>query len=88
MPHYFLHLRSPSEDLLDSEGTAMPEGAVASAALTAARDCMAHDIRAGRLDFKFRIEVQDQDGKIVHTLPFAEAVNVPSAWRCETAPSR
>jgi hypothetical protein len=79
MPRYFLHLRKPSNDLLDTEGTSMPEDAVTSAALAAARDCMAHDVRAGRLDLKCRIEVQDEAGKVVHTLPFAEAVSLSAA---------
>jgi hypothetical protein len=79
MPRYFLHLRKPSNDLLDTEGTSMLEDAVTSAALAAARDCMAHDVRAGRLDLTYRIEVQDEAGEIVHTLPFAEAVSLSAA---------
>jgi hypothetical protein len=79
MPRYFLHLRTPSDDLLDPEGISMAEDAVTSAALAAARDCMAHDVRTGRLNLKYRIEVQDEAGKVVHTLPFAEAVSVSPA---------
>jgi hypothetical protein len=29
---------------------------------------MALDIRAGRLELKYRIDVHDEDGEIVHTL--------------------
>jgi hypothetical protein len=49
MPHYFMHLRGSSDEVLDSEGVRMPKEDLARAALSAARDCMAHDLRAGRL---------------------------------------
>jgi hypothetical protein len=76
MPRYFLNLRTPSDELLDLEGVSMAEDAVTGAALAAARDCMAHDVRTGRLNLKYRIEVQDEAGEIVHTLRFSEAVSV------------
>jgi hypothetical protein len=71
VPHYFLHLGDSIDDVLD-----MPAEAVAGVALMAARDCMAGDVKAGRLDLKCRIDVHDESGRIVHTLPFADAVEV------------
>jgi hypothetical protein len=79
MPRYFLNLRTPSDDLLDPEGVSMAEDAVTSAALAAARDCMAHDVRAGRLELAYWIEVRDEAGDIVHTLQFADALNIVPA---------
>jgi hypothetical protein len=79
MPLFFMHLRAPSHDLMDPDGAVMSEGAVAVAALTAARDCMAHDIRSGRLELAYRIEVHDEAGEVVHTLQFADAVNITPA---------
>jgi hypothetical protein len=76
MPRYFLHLRDPADELLDPEGVVMPEEAIAGAALLAARDCMAHDLRSGRLDLRYRIEVQNEKGELVHMLPFADAVSI------------
>ena len=76
MRRYFMHLRGPSDDVLDNDGVLMSEDAIANAVLFAARDCMAHDIRAGQIDLKYRIEVQDDDGEIVHTLRFADAVEI------------
>lgn len=79
MPRYFMHLLGPSEELLDMDGVLMPDEAVASAALRAARDCMAHDLRSGRIELKFRIEVHNGEGEVVHTLAFADAVEIVPA---------
>ena len=76
MPLYFMHLRDPADEVLDPDGVRMPKEAVADAALVAARDCMAHDVRSGRLDLKYRIDVQNEDGEIVHTMQFADAVEI------------
>jgi hypothetical protein len=74
-----MHLRHPTHVLLDLDGTAMRGEAVARAALMAARDCMAHDIRAGQLDLSYEIEVQDEAGRIVHVLRFADALTLVAA---------
>ena len=79
MPRYFLHLRDGSDELLDPEGLILPEEAVEGAALLAARDCMAADVRQGRLDLKYRIDVHAESGEIVLTLPFADALEIASA---------
>jgi hypothetical protein len=50
MPLYFMHLRDSSDEVLDPDGVRMPDEAIPRAALLAARDCMAHDLRSGRLD--------------------------------------
>ena len=73
MPLYFMHLHNSTDELLDPDGLILPEEAVAGAALTAARDCMAHDLRSGRIDLRYRIDVQNEEGEIVHTLHFADA---------------
>lgn len=41
-----------------------------------ARDCMAGDIKHGRLDLRYRIDVVDEAGETVHSLSFADAVEV------------
>ena len=77
MARYFMHLRDGTEQLLDPEGLEFPSlDAVRKATLAAARDLMMGDIRGGVLDFRFRIDVEDEDGEIVYTLPFKHAVNI------------
>lgn len=76
MPRYFLHLIDHTDMTLGPEGTEMPAEAVAAKALWSARDCMAGDVKDGRLDLRYRIDVHDEVGELVHTLPFKHAVNV------------
>ena len=76
MPRYFMHLRDSTDEVLDPEGIEMPPEAVPGAALMAARDCIAGDVKIGRLDLRYRIDVHAEDGAIVHTLSFADAVEI------------
>jgi hypothetical protein len=75
MARYFLHLVALTK-ILDPKGVEMSADAVVSAALKPARDRMAKDVKHGRLDLHCRIDVQDDNDKIVHTLPFAESVEI------------
>jgi hypothetical protein len=79
VPLYFMHLRNSTDEVLDQDGILMPEEAVARATLLAARDCMAHDLRSGRLELEHRIDVENEAGEIVHTLQFADAVTIVPA---------
>lgn len=76
MPRYFMHLRDSFEEILDPEGVEMSFDAIPDAALTSARDCMAADVKSGRLDLRYRIDVHNENGERVHSLSFAEAVEV------------
>lgn len=76
MTHYFFHLRDGTDEVLDPDGIELPAGAVAGAALLSARDCMAADVKAGTLDLRYRIDVHDGDGEIVHSVAFADAVQI------------
>jgi hypothetical protein len=76
MPLYFMHLRDSSDEMLDPDGILMPKEAVPRAARLAARDCIAHDVRSGRLDLKYRIDVQNAEGEVVHPMQFADAVEI------------
>ena len=72
-----MHLRDGSDELLDSEGLEFPSlDALRGAVLVAVRDLMAGDIRGGVLDFRFRIDAEDEHGQIVYTLPFEHALNI------------
>jgi uncharacterized protein DUF6894 len=73
---YFLNLVDGSEVLLDPDGIEMPASAVEHAVLTAARDCMAADVKNGLLDLRYRIDVHDESGQLTHRLSFSDAVNI------------
>jgi hypothetical protein len=79
MPRYFFHLRDGVDEVLDPDGIQMPADAVIGAALIQARDCMAGDVKQGRLDLHCRIDVHADDGKLVHSLSFADALEVSTA---------
>lgn len=76
MPLHYLHLRDHVDEILDPEGVELNEDAVPEHALRAARDCMAEDVKAGRLDLRFRIDVHDATGACVHSLPFTRALEI------------
>jgi hypothetical protein len=74
---YFMHLRDGTEQILDPEGLEFPNiEAMRKAVLVSARDLMTGDIREGVMDLRFRIDVEDEDGAIIYTLPFKHAVNI------------
>jgi hypothetical protein len=79
MTRYFLHLKDSTDEVLDPDGMEMPAEAVPGAALRSARDCIAGDVKNGRIDLHYRIEVFSEDGELVHTLPFSDAVEVVAA---------
>lgn len=76
MARYFMHLRDGSDGLLDPDGIEMPVDAIADRTLACARDCMAGDVAEGRLDLRYHIDVHDEDDKVVHTLSFADAIEI------------
>jgi hypothetical protein len=76
MTRYFFHLRDGTDEILDPEGVEMPLEAVAAAAMTGARDCLAADARAGRVDLRYRIDVEQGAGELVCSLAFADALEI------------
>ena len=76
MARYFMHLRDGTDGLLDPDGCDFPTLEDASAALFTARDLIAGDVRDGRIDLRFRIDVHDETGAIVYTLPFQHALSI------------
>jgi hypothetical protein len=76
MQRFFMHLHNGTDEMLDPDGVDMSMDAVASQALAAARDCMAADLRDGEIDLRYRIDVHDHVGALVHTLPFSDAVRI------------
>lgn len=81
MPLYRMHLRDGADELLDPDGTEISPEQVPAAALRAARDCVAGDAQVGRINFRYRIDVEDEAGDVVYSLPFTRAVEIIPAPR-------
>lgn len=76
MPRYYMHLVDSVDILLDPDGIEVPFEDIAKKAMASARDCIAGDAKDGRIDLRYRIDVYDEDERIVHSLRFADAVEV------------
>ena len=77
MTRYFLHLRDHVEEVLDPDGSEYSDlQALKFGVIAAARDVMIGDLRAGLMDFRYRIDAENAAGAIVFTLPFEHAVNI------------
>jgi len=74
--HYFIHIVTDHERIVDHEGADFPDLASARAeAMQSARDLMAEELRRGRpVPFGWRAQVADEDGAVVLTLPFSRLV--------------
>lgn len=74
--HYFIHIVTDHERIVDPEGADFPDFASARAeAMQSARDLMAAELRDGRpVPFGWRVQVADEDGTVVLTLPFSRLV--------------
>lgn len=77
MSLYFFHLRDGVDILLDEEGREMPDvGAIPALALMDARSIISDDAKKGRIMLDQRIDVEDAGQNVVHTLEFADAVEI------------
>ncbi len=77
MARYFFHLRDGVDDLLDPDGIEFKTmDAVKAAVLHNVRDLIAGDVRTGIIDFRYRIDAEDENGQIVYSLPFKHAINI------------
>jgi hypothetical protein len=77
MSRYFLHLRDGTEEILDPEGTehATME-ALRKFVLNSVRDLISGDVMNGLVDFRFRVDAEDEAGAIVYSLPFKHAFSI------------
>lgn len=74
---YYFHLQDGTDVLLDPDGRDLPSlEAVAGAALFEARAIISADAKAGRIILNQRIEVEDDQGNVVHSLPFENAIRI------------
>lgn len=77
MPRYFLHLHNRLSPVLDEEGQDLPDlEAARSEAIHNIRGLLSAELKEGAIDFGGRIEIYDERGMLVDTVPFAQAVEV------------
>jgi hypothetical protein len=77
MPRYYFNIDNSIGYLADEEGRELagPDEARREA-LKGARSILAEDVLQGKIDLRGRLEVKDEAGRIVLTLPFSEAVEL------------
>jgi hypothetical protein len=76
MPRFFFHIHDDAV-VIDEDGIDLADAEAARAAATAgARALMCDQMKAGRLTLHHRIEVVDEAGATVLTLPFGDAVTI------------
>lgn len=76
MAHYFFHLHN-DRNVPDPEGTHLQSlSAVREHAVADIRELMAEGVKNGRINLRHRIEVADEHGRPVLTVPFSEAVSI------------
>ena len=76
MPRFRFHVINDI-DAPDDEGLELDNLAVAHLkAIDFARDLAAAAVRQGRLDLKHRIDVEDETGKVLAAVTFADAVEI------------
>ena len=77
MARYFMQLRGGIEDLHDPDGSEFASlSALRDAVLVTARDLVTIDARLGLIDFRLRIDAEDERGAVVHSLRIEDAVNI------------
>ena len=74
MPRFYLHMRN-DRTVEDREGLILEDADAARLeAIRSARDILAAEIRTGRLDLAGEIEVADENGQPILTVPFRQAI--------------
>lgn len=77
MPLYYFHMLNRIGFVEDEEGMDLPDLETARAeAMDNIRSVLAEDARKGCLDLRGRIDIVDERGEIVLTLPFSEAIDI------------
>jgi hypothetical protein len=74
MARYSMHLRDGTEKLVDPRALEFPSlEALRTAVLITARELLTRDAGDGMLDFRFRIDAEDEVGAIVYSLQLKHA---------------
>ncbi len=79
MAHYFLQIRHGARFTEDPEGADFLNlEAARTEALGVARDLLSSAVLQGHLPLKHSVEIADDTGRVLLTVPFREAVREPS----------
>jgi hypothetical protein len=77
MTLYYFHLRDGEDTLLDPEGRDLGSmEAIREATLREARSIISSDSLEGKVKLSYRLDVEDESGKVVHRLQFEDAVSL------------
>ena len=77
MARFFIHLRDGTHEILDEEGREFSSlDALRKAVMLSARDLISGDVERGVVDFRFRIDAENEDGELIYSLPFKHAVSI------------
>lgn len=77
MPRYFLHIHNSHGSAEDEEGVeANSLSEAREKAVAGIRSLLAAEAENGEINFKGRIDISDQGGKPLLSVPFTEAVTV------------
>ncbi len=77
MPRFHLHICNGDGFTEDEEGTELEDlNAARSAAVEGLRGIMADELKSGHLNMASFIEIEDENGRLLMTVPFADAVNI------------
>jgi hypothetical protein len=76
MPQFHFHILNDI-DVPDEEGLEFPNLAAAHLkAIEFVRDLASASVRQGRLDLKHRIDIEDDEGAVLLTVTFEDAIEV------------
>ena len=74
MPRFFFHIRNSNGLTPDEEGRQLPDAAAArEEALRGIRSIVADEALHGRLDLSGTLDVADEAGEALFSVPFADA---------------
>ena len=77
MPRFYMHLRDGTDELLDPDGVNYASvDDLRTAVLAIVRNLIGADVVEGVIDLRFRLNAEDQEGTIIHSLPFANAFTI------------
>jgi len=80
MTRYYMHLRNSTGYLPDTEGVLVSShDELRRLAVANIRSLLADELRSGAIDLRGQIEVTDEQGDCVLTVPFPDAVLVTLA---------
>jgi hypothetical protein len=76
MPRYFFHLYNDVVSM-DEEGIDLPDlGSARANGIREAREMMLDTVAEGRINLSHRIDIADENGAVVDSVTFGEAVTV------------